>query len=218
MKEEAKEQMSYKELRNLYKTILSISIMASKRIKIVAALTVIAVVLVAYCVYASAHAFDIEGELEVQPFQMKVGDQVLTTQLATYPGGDPARMISYTLINPNVKRIYILFRASEIETDNPSLVKASAVLGEGLGIAIGKGKLDMVPEDIIPREITWFQRVLIYSGFMGTESEPVIYFKTPNVGGTQDQIIILRGIIIIESSTYENSQILASYVRQLVIA
>jgi len=192
--------------------------MTSRTIKIVAALTVIIVVLAAYCVYASNHAFDMEGEPEIQPFQMKVGEEVLETNLETYVGGDPVRMIQYTLINPEVERIYILFRASEIETDNPHLLKASASVGEGLGIAIGKGKLDMTPEDVLPRQITWFQRVLIYSGFMGTDSEPVIYFKTPNVGGTVDRIIVLKGIIIIESSTYENSYILASYVRQLVMS
>ncbi len=192
--------------------------MTSRTIKIVAALTVIIVVLAAYCVYASNHAFDMEGEPEIQPFQMKVGDEVLETNLETYVGGDPVRMIQYTLINPEVERIYILFRASEIETDNPHLLKASASVGEGLGIAIGKGKLDMAPEDVLPRQITWFQRVLIYSGFMGTDSEPVIYFKTPNVGGTVDRIIVLKGIVIIESSTYENSYILASYVRQLVMS
>jgi len=191
--------------------------MVSKRMKIAAALAVIAV-FVAYCVYASQHAFDTAGEPTVYPFRMDMGDKVLDTTLETYRGGDPARMIEFTLINPRVKRIYILFRASEVETDNPHLLKASASIGEGLGAAIGKGKLDMVPEDVIPREITWFQKVLIYSGFMGTESEPVIYFKTPNVGGTQDRIVVLRGIIIIESSTYENSYILASYVRQLVMA
>lgn len=191
--------------------------MVSKRMKIAAALAVI-VVFVVYCAYASQHAFDMAGEPTAYPFRMDMGDKVLDTTLETYRGGDPARMIEFTLINPRVKRIYILFRASEVETDNPHLLKASASIGEGLGTAIGKGRLDMAPEDVIPREITWFQKVLIYSGFMGTESEPVIYFKTPNVGGTQDRIIVLRGIIIIESSTYENSYILASYVRQLVMA
>ncbi len=193
------------------------SIMVSKRTQIVAALIVIVAVLAVYCVYASNHAFDMEGVPEVQPFQMRVGEQVLETNLVTYVGGDPIRMIEYTLINPEVKRVYVLFRASEIETDNPNLLKASASIGEGLGIAIGKGKLNMEPEDVIPRQITWFQKVLIYSGFMGTDSEPVIYFVTPNIGGTEDRIIVLKGIVIIESSTFENSYILASYVRQLVM-
>lgn len=191
--------------------------MVSKKITIAAALAVI-VVFVGYCVYASLHAFDMVGEPTAYPFRMDTGEKVLDTTLETYRGGDPVRMIEFTLINPRVKRVYILFRASEVETDNPHLLKASASLGEGLGAAIGKGKLDIKAEDVIPREITWFHRVLIYSGFMGTESEPVIYFKTPNVGGTQDRIVVLRGIIIIESSTYENSYILASYVRQLVMA
>jgi hypothetical protein len=159
-----------------------------------------------------------EGEPSVQPFQINLGDQALDITLESYLGGDPVRMMEFTLISPKVKRIYVLFRASEIETDNPHLLKASASVGEGLGIAIGKGKLDMNPEDVIPRQITWFQRVLIYSGLMGTESEPVIYFKTPNIGGTQDRIIIMKGIIIIESSSYENSYVIASYVRQLVMS
>ena len=205
-------------MRNLYKTSLSISLMVSKRIQVAVALTVIVVALAGYSIYASAHAFDIEGEPSVQPFQINLGDQALDITLESYLGGDPVRMMEFTLISPKVKRIYVLFRASEIETDNPHLLKASASVGEGLGIAIGKGKLDMNPEDVIPRQITWFQRVLIYSGLMGTESEPVIYFKTPNIGGTQDRIIIMKGIIIIESSTYENSYVIASYVRQLVMS
>lgn len=192
--------------------------MISKRIQIAAVLTAVVVVLAVYCAYASQHAFDMEGEPAVQPFEMTLEDQVLETSLESYIGGDPERLIEFTLISPNVKRVYILFRASEDETDNPHLLKASASVGEGLGIAIGQGKLNMDPEDVLPREITWFQKVLIYSGFMGTESEPVIYFKTPNVGGTRDRIIVLKGIIIIESSNYENSYVLASYVRQLVIS
>jgi hypothetical protein len=59
--------------------------------------------------------------------------------------------------------------------------------------------------------------MLIFTGIMGTESEPVIYFKTPNVGGVQDRIIVAEGIIIIESSTYENAYYLASFVRQMVM-
>ncbi len=192
--------------------------MVSRRVKIVAAVAIAVVVFAAYSVYASNHAFDMKGEPKVYPFEMNLGDQTLKTNLVTYVGGDPGKMITFTLINPNVDRIYILFRASEVETDNPSLLKASASIGEGLGAAIGKGKLNMTPEDIHPRQITWFQRVLIYSGLMGTESAPVIYFKTPNVGGTEDKIIVLKGIIIIESSTYENSIALASFVRQLVMS
>ena len=205
-------------MRNLYKTSLSTLFMISRRMQIAGALTIIVVVLAAYCVYASNHAFDLEGEPKVYNAPLTVGDQTLEATLETYVGGDPVRLIEFTIVNPNVKRVYILFKASEVQTDNPSLLKASASIGEGLGVAIGKGKLGMAPEDVIPREISMVQKVLIYSGFMGTQSEPVIYFKTPNVGGTQDRIIIARGIIIIESSTYENSYILASYVRQLVMS
>lgn len=184
----------------------------------VAALAVVVVVFAAYCAYASQHAFDVEGEPKVQQYQMTLEDQDFNTTLESYLGGDPAKMIEFTLINPEVERIYILFRASEDETDNPHLLKASATLGEGFGIAIGKGRLNMIPEDVLPREITWFQKVLIFSGLMGTESEPIVYFKTPNVGGTQDRIIVTEGIIIIESSTYETTVVLASFVRQLVIS
>ena len=186
--------------------------------QIAGALTVIVVVLAAYCVYASNHAFDLKGEPKVYNAPLTVGDQTLDATLVSYVGGDPQRLIEFTLVNPNVKRVYVLFRASEVQTDNPNLVKAAASIGEGLGIAIGKGKLGITPEDVIPREISWFQKVLIYSGFMGNQSEPVIYFRTPNVGGTQDRIIVAQGIIIIESSTYENSYLLASYVRQLVMS
>lgn len=205
-------------VRNIYKTSLFNSFMISKRMQIAGALTVVVVVIVSYCAYASSHAFDFKGEPKAYTIPLVTEERTLEAQLETYMGGDPTRLIEFTLVNPDVKRVYILFRASEIETDNPHLLKASASLGEGLGIAIGKGKLNMIPEDVIPREITWFQKVLIYSGFMGTQSEPVVYFKTPNVGGVQDRIIISSGIIIIESSTYENSYILASYVRQLVMA
>lgn len=191
--------------------------MVSKNMKIVAVLITVVVLIGAYCIYASNHAFDVKGEPSSVSFEMNVGGTVLNTTLETYIGGDPPRMIEFTLINPNVERIYILFRASEVETDNPHLLKASASVGEGLGAAIGKRRLNITPEDVLPREITWFHKVLIYSGFMGTESEPVIYFKTPNVGGTQDRIIVMNGIIIIESSTYENSYLLGSYVRQLVM-
>jgi len=191
--------------------------MVSKNMKIVAVLTAVVVLVGAYCTYASSHAFDVKGEPSTVSFDMNVGGTVLNTTLETYIGGDPTRMIEFTLINPNVERIYILFRASEVETDNPYLLKASASVGEGLGAAIGKRRLNITAGDVLPREITWFQKVLIYSGFMGTESEPVIYFKTPNVGGTQDRIIVMNGIIIIESSTYENSYLLGSFVRQLVM-
>ncbi|MBU7044287.1 MAG: hypothetical protein HXS47_11905 [Theionarchaea archaeon] len=191
--------------------------MVSKNMKIVAVCAMVAVIIGTYCAYASNHAFDVKGESSSVSFEMNVGEQVLNTTLETYVGGDPTRMIEFTLINPNVERIYILFRASEVETDNPSLVKASASVGEGLGAAIGKRRLNITPENILPREISWFHRVLIYSGFMGTESEPVIYFKTPNVGGTEDRIIVMNGIIIIESSTFENSYLLGSFIRQLVM-
>ena len=192
--------------------------MISKRMQIAGALTVAVIVIVSYCAYASSHAFDLKGESKVYTIPLVTEERTLEAQLETYMGGDPTRLIEFILVNPDVERVYILFRASEIETDNPHLLKASASLGEGLGIAIGKGKLNIIPEDVIPREITWFQKVLIYSGFMGTQSEPVVFFKTPNVGGVQDRIITSSGIVIIESSTYENSYILASYVRQLVMA
>ena len=191
--------------------------MVSKNMKIVAVCAMVVVIIGAYCAYASNHAFDAKGEPSTVSFEMNVGEKVLNTTLETYVGGDPTRMIEFTLINPNVERIYILFRASEVETDNPSLLKASASVGEGLGAAIGKRRLNITPENILPREISWFHRVLIYSGFMGTESEPVIYFKTPNVGGTEDRIIVMNGIIIIESSTFENSYLLGSFIRQLVM-
>lgn len=205
-------------MANLYKTTSSIPLMVSRRVKIVTALIVIVALLTVYCVYASSHAFDLKGEPKSYPFEMTVEDQTLQTTLITYLGGDPAKMVNFTLVNPDVKRIYILFRASEVETDNPFLLKASASVGEGLGAAIGKGKLHITAEDIHPRQITWFQRVLIYSGFMGTPSEPVIYFVTPNLGGTENRIIVTKGIVIIESSTYENSIILASFVRQVVMS
>lgn len=192
--------------------------MISKRIKIAAALTIIVLVFAVYSSYASRHAFVVEGEPESYPFEISLGDRTLEITLETYMGGDPTRMMEFTLVNPNVERVYILFKASEVGTDNPHLLKAAASLGEGLGAAIGKGRLNVTPEDIIPREITWFQKVLIYSGFMGTESEPVIYIKTPNLGGTKDRIIVQKGIITIECSTYENSVSLASYLRQLVMA
>jgi hypothetical protein len=190
--------------------------MISNRVKIGAVLAVV-VVFAGYCAYASQHAFDLKGEPESYPYQMNIGEDTLETTLETYSGGDPARMIEYTLVNPGVKRVYVLFKASEDETDNPHLVKAAASIGEGLGAAIGKKELNMDPEDVIPREITWFQRMLIFTGIMGTESEPVIYFKTPNVGGVQDRIIVAEGIIIIESSSYENAYFLASFVRHVVM-
>lgn len=203
-------------MRNLLKTKCQILSMISNRVKIGAVLAVV-VVIVGYCAYASQHAFDLKGEPESYPYQINVGEGTLETTLETYSGGDPARMIQYTLINPGVNRVYVLFKASEDETDNPHLVKAAASIGEGLGAAIGKKELDMDPEDVIPREITWFQRVLIFTGIMGTESEPVIYFKTPNVGGVQDRIIVAEGLIIIESSSYENAYYLASFVRHVVM-
>ena len=203
-------------MRNLYKTKLFIPCMNSKRVGIAAVVAVI-IVLAVYCGYASQHAFDVEGEPESFTIDLEFGDTTIPTTLETYMSGDPARLIQYTLINPNVDRVYILFKASESGTDTQHLVKASASLGEALGAAIGKGDLDIDPKDVIPREIGWVQKVLIYSGFMGTESKPVIYLKTPNVEGLKDRITVRKGIIIIESSTYENSYFLASYVRQLVM-
>ncbi|MBU7014898.1 MAG: hypothetical protein HXS52_12135 [Theionarchaea archaeon] len=192
--------------------------MISNRIKIGVGLVIILIAFGAYCTYASAHAFDTEGEPETYTFPLVVEDATLDVTMASYVGGDPNKMIQYTIVSPTVERVYILFKASEQETDNPSLLKASASVGEALGAAIGKGRLNMKPEDVIAREITWFRRVLIYSGIVGTESKPVIYFKTPNVGGTENRIIVMKNIIILETSTYENTVMLASYIRYLVMS
>jgi hypothetical protein len=205
-------------VRNLYKITPCIPSMISNRIKIGVGLVILLIVFSAYCTYASAHAFDTSGEPETYSFPLVVEDKTLDITMVNYAGGDPGRMIQYTIVNPNVKRVYVLFKASEQETDNPFLLKASASIGEALGAAIGKGRLNMKPEDVICREITWFRRVLIYSGVIGTESKPIIYFKTPNEGGTEDRIIVMKHIIILESSNYENSIMLASYIRYLVMS
>ncbi|MBU6999343.1 MAG: hypothetical protein HXS41_12150 [Theionarchaea archaeon] len=192
--------------------------MISNRIKIGVGLVIILIGFSVYCTYAAAHAFDTETEPETYSFPLVVEDNTLEVTMTNYVGGDPNKMIQYTIVNPGVRSVYILFKASELETDNPSLVKATASVGEALGAAIGRGDLNMTPDDVIPREITWFRRVLIYSGIVGTESKPIIYFKTPNVGGTEDRIIVMKHIIILESSTYENAIMLASYIRYLVMS
>ena len=121
---------------------------------------------------------------------------------------DPFRYIKYLLTAPSVTNATILFEASFEGKENQYLVKAAGELSYIL--AYEKKNVTTRPTDT-------FRKMLIQAGVLGTVSSPVIYFKTPNVGGKVTRIIVAPGMIILESKNYEDAAALALVVRQVVV-
>jgi len=53
---------------------------------------------------------------------------------------------------------------------------------------------------------------------IGSKTKPLVYMKTPNLGGVENKIIVLNeGVVIIENSNFEDVVLLSDFLRTVII-
>ena len=130
----------------------------------------------------------------------------------SYPSANeyayPFRYMRYLLTAPYVTNATIFFEASSEGKENQYLVKA---VGE-LSYVLGYKK-----KNITTRSLDTFRKMLLQAKVLGKVSSPVIYLKTPNLGGKVTRIIVAPGVIILEAANYEDIVTLSQILGQVVV-
>ncbi|MFQ6089289.1 MAG: hypothetical protein ACE5K0_10365 [Candidatus Methanofastidiosia archaeon] len=178
--------------------------------KYLIALTLIIIILTSYIYYGSNHVWEMEGTPKSQVLELRLEDRTLEVTIESYLEEelDSLTYIKLTLTAPDVRKIYLIFNTRGVDGKGiQQITKASGVIG----YAIGLNEMN-----VLPREEDTIRRALIFSGFMGGKSMPIIYLKTPNVGGEKNRIILKDHIIILESESYEAISDLAQFIFNLL--
>jgi hypothetical protein len=114
----------------------------------------------------------------------------------------------YLLTAPYVTNATIFFEASSDGKETQYLVKAVGELSYELGYK---------KKNITTRSLDTFRKMLLQAKILGKVSSPVIYLKTPNLGGKVTRIIVAPGVIILEAANYEDIVILSQLLGQVVV-
>jgi hypothetical protein len=148
----------------------------------------------------------------VQEVKVSENKTISIESYVNYPSeneyADPFRYIRYLLTAPYVTNATIFFEASSEGRENQYLVKA---VGE-LSYVLGYKK-----KNITTRPLDTFRKMLLQVKVIGQVSSPVIYLKTPNLGGKVTRIIVAPGVIILEAANYEDIVILSKLLGQVVV-
>jgi hypothetical protein len=121
---------------------------------------------------------------------------------------DPFRYIRYLFTASYVSNATIFFEASSEGKENQQLVKAVGELSYTLGYK---------KKNITTRQLDTFRKMLLQAKVLGQVSSPVIYLKTPNLGGKVTRIIVAPGVIILEAANYEDIVTLSQLLGQVVL-
>ncbi len=183
----------------------------SKRtLSVVLLLTIIGISMASlyYVNYLGNHAFDEKGTPTTILYNTE-NDQSI--KVVSYVQGDPLIVMRRMFTEDEVKSVYLLFKAMPGSApENSYLVRGVASISEGVGRT--KGPI------ILARELTPWHKYMMGIKMIGSKTKPLVYMKTPNLGGTENKIVILNeGVVIIENSTFEDTMLLSDFLRTVII-
>jgi len=183
---------------------------SKKTISIIFLLTIIGVSMASlyYVNYLGNHAFDAKGTPSTTLYSI---DEDQSVKVVSYVEGDPLIVMRRMFTEDEVKSIYLLFTALPGSSpENSYLVRGVASISEGVGRT--KGAI------ILARELTPWHKYMMGIKMIGSNTKPLIYMKTPNLGGTENKIVVLNeGVVIIESSTFEDTMLLSDFLRTIIV-
>jgi hypothetical protein len=183
----------------------------SKRtLSVVLLLTIIGISMASlyYVNYLGNNAFDEKGTPTTILYNTE-NDQSI--KVVSYVQGDPLIVMRRMFTEDEVKSVYLLFKAMPGSApENSYLVRGVASISEGVGRT--KGPI------ILARELTPWHKYMMGIKLIGSKTKPLVYMKTPNLGGTENKIVILNeGVVIIENSTFEGTMLLSDFLRTVII-
>lgn len=183
---------------------------SKKTLSIIFLLTIIGVSMASlyYVNYLGNHAFDAKGTPSTTLYSI---DEDQSVKVVSYVEGDPLIVMRRMFTEDEVKSIYLLFTALPGSSpENSYLVRGVASISEGVGRT--KGAI------ILARELTPWHKYMMGIKMIGSNTKPLIYMKTPNLGGTENKIVVLNeGVVIIESSTFEDTMLLSDFLRTIIV-
>ncbi|KYC44691.1 MAG: hypothetical protein APG12_01449 [Candidatus Methanofastidiosum methylothiophilum] len=183
---------------------------SKKTLSVVLLLTIIGVSMASlyYVNYLGNHAFDAKGTPTTILYNTQEDQSV---KVVSYVQGDPLIVMRRMFTEDEVKTVYLLFTAMPGSVpENSYLVRSVASISEGVGRT--KGPI------ILAREVTPWHKYMMGTKMIGSKTKPVVYMKTPNLGGTENKIVILNeGVVIIENSRFEDTILLSDFLRTVII-
>lgn len=183
---------------------------SKKTLSAILLLTIIGVSMASlyYVNYLGNNAFDEKGTPTTILYNTE-NDQSI--KVVSYVEGDPLIVMRRMFTEDEVKSVYLLFKAMPGSSpDNSYLVRGVASISEAVGRT--KGAI------ILAREVTPWHKYMMGIKLIGSKTKPLIYMKTPNLGGTENKIVILNeGVVIVETSTFEDTMLLSDFVRTVII-
>ena len=189
---------------------LKVPKVSKKTLSVVLLLTIIGVSMASlyYVNYLGNHAFDIKGTPTMILYNT---DNDQSINVISYVEGDPLIVMRRMFTEDEVKSVYLLFKAMPGSVpENSYLVRGVASISEGVGRT--KGPI------ILARELTPWHKYMMGVKLIGSKTKPLVYMKTPNLGGTENKIIILNeGVLIIENSTFDDTMLLSDFLRTVII-
>ena len=184
--------------------------LSKKTLSTILLLTIIGVSMASlyYVNYLGNHAFDAKGTPSTTLYSI---DEDQSVKVVSYVEGDPLIVMRRMFTEDEVKSIYLLFTALPGSSpENSYLVRGVASISEGVGRT--KGAI------ILARELTPWHKYMMGIKMIGSNTKPLIYMKTPNLGGTENKIVVLNeGVVIIESSTFEDTMLLSDFLRTIIV-
>ncbi len=184
--------------------------LSKKTLSTILLLTIIGVSMVSlyYVNNLGNHAFDAKGTPSTTLYSI---DEDQSVKVVSYVEGDPLIVMRRMFTEDEVKSIYLLFTALPGSSpENSYLVRGVASISEGVGRT--KGAI------ILARELTPWHKYMMGIKMIGSNTKPLIYMKTPNLGGTENKIVVLNeGVVIIESSTFEDTMLLSDFLRTIIV-
>ncbi len=182
---------------------------SKKTLSAVLLLTVIGISMASlyYVNYLGNHAFDAKGTSTTILYN--TDDESI--KVVSYVEGDPLIVMRRMFTEDEVKTVYLLFTAMPgTAPENSFLVRGVASISEGIGRT--KGAI------ILAREITPWHKYMMGIKLIGSKTKPLIYMKTPNIGGVENKIVILNeGVVIIENSTFQDTMLLSDFLRTVIL-
>lgn len=183
---------------------------SKKTLSVVILLAVIGVSMASlyYVNYLGNNAFDAKGTPTTIVYN--TGDDQ-SVKVVSYVQGDPLIVLRRMFTEDEVKSVYLLFAAMPGSSpENSYLVRGVASISEGVGRT--KGSI------IHARELTPWHKYMMGIKMIGSKTKPVIFMKTPNLGGTENKIVILNeGVVIVENSNFPDTVLLSDFLRTIII-
>lgn len=183
---------------------------SKKTLSFVLLLTIIGVSMASlyYVNYLGNHAFDTKGTPTTMLYN---ADNDQSIKVVSYVEGDPLIVMRRMFTEDEVKTVYLLFTALPgASPENSYLVRGVASISEGVGRT--KGAI------IHARELTPWHKYMMGIKMIGSKTKPVIYMKTPNLGGHENKIVILNeGVVIIENNNFQDTMLLSDFLRTVIL-